>query len=559
MCLPPSLENYLQEIGRSGRDGKTQARAISLITPKDVFSRQSLAHSNGITRYQLRIFLQILKKEITDVAKEYEKHYACLTSDDNIDIYKSPLDIAFSVSQVSKATDMKKETVETLLSLLENNTGLFESSFLSVEMPSSSTSDQAIVILKKRSLSKLASMNEPIAQIIELIGRCCSNHSPESTTTTSSSAPHVPDAFHYRSDVNMRKSDRSFHAYSHGSYQFSIIGCARLLGPQYEPRHVFAILRRLQNCGELELALDTSMSGKSISYLKITPFGLCHFLPCLSKFSSSDSELAPQETHTSSKPEDKKMEKILDIFMAHIESQEHMNLKRAKEVYYILLQLASLSGNISSSEVDSSISDTERQQQDQNKDDRICVIDRQKSQRLSLFKKVVSSYFSSKQKNVSSGICSSGVDEELQDQIEKLEQRMIKEETHNNNIESYRMVRTQCEEDPAVNAMIRRDVLMLLQDPVLLAATNNHNTNSQARRRNENIPLQVYFGSSSSSNIMDCPLYTARVITRIFHSVDSVCAPSRSWHSHPLWGKWQRVSFEHLNAMIVKMIQSQKQ
>ena len=67
--------------------------------------------------------------------------------------------------------------------------------------------------------------------------------------------------------------EKGFYAYSFGTYKFSVVRCARCMGPNTEPRHVYAALRRLQGNGELELVLDTTANGRAM-HLRMNQDGI---------------------------------------------------------------------------------------------------------------------------------------------------------------------------------------------------------------------------------------------------------------------------------------------
>lgn len=159
------------------------------------------------------------------------------------------LNVAVSIDPIVKSIDIKEETILTFLSLLEKNTSDFPK-MLDIEgiIP-----ENVIVTMKLRSLEELAK-TETIGQCILTCGKTLDVRA---------------------SKWSRNKNDSGFDAYSFGSVQFSVVQCSRLLGPDAEPRHVYAALRRLQTNGELELRFDND-SGRSI-FLKINEHGLNYF------------------------------------------------------------------------------------------------------------------------------------------------------------------------------------------------------------------------------------------------------------------------------------------
>jgi ATP-dependent DNA helicase Q4 len=268
LYLPASPENYLQEIGRAGRDGRP-ALAVALVLGDEVIVRHSLAHSNMLSRSQIWALLQLLRNQVLGAVGSISDNFGV---DIDVANVTASLNIALPVESTVMATDCKIETIETLISLLE----AFDLDHPLLKIQGTMT-DQATITLKRRSLEKLSKV-EKIAECIKKCGMCLD--SPEGTRNQENEV--CRDLTH-----DPRTKENAFLAYSFGSHSFSITRCASLLGESAEPRHVFAALRRLQTAGELELALDASPTGRAL-HIKVDPAGV----RCLAGSDSSLEEVA---------------------------------------------------------------------------------------------------------------------------------------------------------------------------------------------------------------------------------------------------------------------------
>lgn len=248
LYLPSSPENHLQETGRAGRDGQP-AKAIALVLKDEVVVKHSLAHSDMLSTSQIKTILQMLQSLVLEtlnaVADDLGQEVESVAN------YRASFHVALPIESAIKAADCKLETIETLLSLLEGGDG--QQPLLNVQ---GTTTDQATITLKRRSLEKLAKV-EKLADCIQKCGTCLD--SPEAATN--------------REEQDLQTQENRFLAYSFGSHGFSVTKCASLLGASAEPRHVFATLRRLQNSGELELLLDGTATGRSL-HVVVEPCGV---------------------------------------------------------------------------------------------------------------------------------------------------------------------------------------------------------------------------------------------------------------------------------------------
>lgn len=247
LYLSASPEHYLQEIGRAGRDGRP-AKAIALILQDEVFVRHSLAHADFVSKSQINSLLFTLHAQV--------KQSLSILPADRQDTLS--INIALPLGQTVATCDCKPETIETILSLLEQRQG--SESLLQVQGISY---DRVSVAPKSRHLNKLAA-KEPLAQAILTCSSCLESPAGESPKNSSCPVQHGINTTHQLTGS------------SYGTYAFSVSQCGNVLGPDAEPRHVFAALRRLEASGEIELAVDTSASGRAL-HLQITKQGLSAF------------------------------------------------------------------------------------------------------------------------------------------------------------------------------------------------------------------------------------------------------------------------------------------
>ncbi len=209
--MPTSIEGYVQEIGRAGRDGK-EAYCHVLFSDSDFRSHHSLAHSNGLELVQIRGLLR------TIFCIE-EKEGEAMTSSNMGAVVRH---VSVRLKDVCTRLDLREEVVETLLSLLE------VASRKMVRLRGTIL-DHCVIEFQKKKPSIIAELNAIIAAVCK-VGVEVNNNGP-------------PDA-----------SGRS--GYSHGCLQVGLIDVTRVLGGEFSPYNVLKELRRLRDEGEIEYSLS---------------------------------------------------------------------------------------------------------------------------------------------------------------------------------------------------------------------------------------------------------------------------------------------------------------
>lgn len=244
LYLSSSPEHYIQEIGRAGRNGSS-AKAIALVLADEVFIRNSLAHSDLVSSSQARTLVSFLLRLINDALESLPFERSKV----------HPVHVALPLTEAMIGSDCKVETVETILSLLEQRSE--KESLLVIEGISY---DKVTIAPKRQSLEHL-SEKEPIAAAILCCATCI-----EAPSMTSTEAPSV---------LSWADKERQPKLVSHayGSYTFSVANCSNCLGESAEPRHVFAALRRLEAMGEFDFLLGTSPSDRVLS-IRLTNAGM---------------------------------------------------------------------------------------------------------------------------------------------------------------------------------------------------------------------------------------------------------------------------------------------
>ena len=438
LCLPPSPEHHLQEIGRAGRDGNP-ARAIALVLEKEVSHKLSLSFSDRISQAQIHALL-LNMRHLTE---------GCLNivhtnTEEPIVPHHFHLDLALPITPLVQATDCKEESIQTILSILEDISPSC-GKLLDIEgiIP-----DIAIVTLKRRSLEKLGALEE----IANCIQKCGTNLEASPPHTGGEEKSHQ-DRF---SKYGGTASEKGFSAYSFGVFEFSVVKCANMLGPHAEPRHVYAALRCLQNCGELELNFNDL--GRSI-HIRLNAEGLNLF----------------REEQAS------RLDNLSKDLCKHFEAQDDRRAKKVLGMYHILCKVS-------------------------NVEDDKSALNLKKSKRLETFQDLIHQHFDGKEQS-----------------------------NQNSDDEGRIEVKTIGESEPHVLIGISTDVNNLLQHPSL-------------KKDFPGFPHSMKFGDPDYDD------YTALVITKILHGIQTPRAPVLEWFRHPLWGKWREIHFHSLKEKVETLL-----
>lgn len=297
--------------------------------------RHSLAHSDRLAKSQLGSIFKALQNLVDDALDDIPEETGVDINADQI--FVDGMHMALPVAQTVDASDCKEESIETILSLLEEESGM-NSSLLSVEgyLP-----DAATITLKRRSLDKLKNVD----QLANCILKC---------------GVRIDEACH--TDQGGTAMESGFYAYSFGTYQFSVVQCARIMGPMSEPRHVYAALRRLQGNGELELNLAST--GRAM-HLRMKQEGINLFR---GKQSSSGTKNG--------------IKFIMDQYSLKFSEKEKVGVGKVESMYDIMHKVSNMN---------------QCSEEDVEVEDELGQIT--KSNRLIKFQELVQSYFSSAEEN----------------------------------------------------------------------------------------------------------------------------------------------------------------
>ena len=467
MCLPPTPEHYLQEIGRAGRDGRP-AKAIALPLIDEVISRHSLAHSDRLSNSQLKIIFLSLQKLIEEALGDIPPEAGVDLDDELLSI--DDIHVAMPVLQAVDASDCNEEYIETIFSLLEEETP----SLLSVEgyIP-----DTVSITLKKRSLQQLEEM-EDIARSVSKCGirlDVVKNVDSKRDITSSYNK--------YQGDYGGTAVDKGFYAYSFGTFKFSVVRCARCMGPNAEPRHVYAALRRLQGSGELELSLDTTPHGRAM-HLRIKQAGIRLFRKW--------DETTPIDDTKGYQHYSDVVEAIVAILSTKFSAKELVRVKKEDSMYEIMHQVSCRGRGVDQGENNEEVENVT------------------KSPRLVLFQKLVQNYFRN----------GSVVRENIRATFEGSAQSSSANRCFD---EAPTVIENFPKHNERHLSILSSDIASLMQILTL--------------RQQEQTPFAVHINRPKFSDYRDL------CIAKILHAIDAPRSPILQWYNHALWGKYRNYSF----------------
>ncbi|RUS20545.1 hypothetical protein BC937DRAFT_94980 [Endogone sp. FLAS-F59071] len=118
--MPKSLENYVQEIGRSGRDG-LPAYCHHFLSHEDYLKLRSLAHGDSVDEVPVRrLLLRVVKPQSdNDVNEEGQGKFDKVKKPRRSDGGLRTRMVAVDIERTEWDLDMRREVVATLLSYLE--------------------------------------------------------------------------------------------------------------------------------------------------------------------------------------------------------------------------------------------------------------------------------------------------------------------------------------------------------------------------------------------------------------------------------------------------------
>jgi len=590
MTLPNSPEHHLQEIGRAGRDGKP-AQAIALVLAEEATIKHSLSYAHGITNNQISCLMRGLGGLVIDAVKEVRNGIP-ETVNDGKSRLDTAVDVALPLSTTIMAMDIPSEGIETLLTLLEeetvpsyycatnatNDTVTYtnaqeqhSSPFLTFEgiIP-----DEGIITLKKRSLSKL--VHDPVAKAIF---ECGSNLQHTSSQDDPESENHGGTA-----------AAMGFHAYAFGSNKFSVIQCCRYL--QWPPRRIYAGLFSLQDQGEMEVCFNTrdtsnntnnwnSFKGRAM-HIRVEPAGIRALLAWM----DGNGDLGTEGGCLA-------IEKILERLYHRCVLHEKTGAKKVEQAWSLLHQVAiATQGQAAQTKSSRDTRESKDKIIDGNTHDDTTATGDGKSASLEMYQKLIHRYIEKRDNHkihdsaaiyVESKTTGSAIElnctitSQTTTNVPKRDSTSEKPCQHSNTAictdDAHMVENEECNNDTKLFAIhppkdvqnllnskvrseIKSNIQSLLREhnlyappPQLLQQLSQHN--------NFQIPMTI-FGNNNDDNCDNSNCvhkdYTALCLTKFLHSLESPRVPMKLWRHNFLWGKLRMYPFEDLLETIMDLI-----
>jgi len=261
------------------------------------------------------------------------------------------------------------------------------------------------------------------------------------------------------------------------------------MGPNTEPRHVYAALRRLQGNGELELALDTTSNGRAM-HLRMKQDGIHLFR----KKGAVNSCQDPEESRVNDDLRD-----IVTKLSKQFAAKEKVTVGKVESMFEIMQRVSCRKGV----EVGADMGDEDNGSSNMGLRD-------EKSPRLVLFQKLVQNYFRdgsvAERTTASTHVAANAASNVIKDFP----------------IQNMRLL-----------TCLSSDISILMQSLVL--------------RRQEQMPMAVRVKERKFADYRDLCL------AKILHSIDTPRAPILDWYNQVLWGKYRSYSFSSVVKAVKKV------